>query len=134
MANQLTVFIDFTPTTGAVAVRGLEILKNTQLNGGCNVPASNSPGIGIANAGDVSTINLDQSLPNWTLLDQDGDPRTPQVGQYIGGSGLGAGVAGKGTVGITVSNSLGNKGFIGPSPTPFATLADLAVGWTAVAP
>lgn len=138
MANQLTVFWD---VDGALAARIPEVGNNSiagsALNSGCNIPASNSPGIGIATAGNLATQNLNESDPQWTLLDQNEDPRTPQVGQYIGGSGLGNGTEGKGTVGIIVSGNatnanLSGQGFIGPSPVSEAHLIDLATGWEPV--
>lgn len=87
-----------------------------QFDGGGNEAGSCSPGIGI----DIDGGARLEDPSTWTLLDQ-GDaldnpmvpaPRTPQVGQYLGGSGYvlfdntstenGTGVEGKGTVGINV--------------------------------
>ena len=130
------MFQVYTSIFQAVTDRNAEMIVSGQLNGGCNAPGSNSPGIGIATAGNLATQNLTESLPQWTLLDQDGDARTPQVGQYIGGSGLGDGTTGKGTVAIIVSipslaPNFQGKGYLNASDQ--ATLADLAIGWTAVA-
>jgi hypothetical protein len=52
---------------------------------GVNRGASNTCGIGIASA------NGECKLEDWTLLDQHGDARTPQMSQHIGGGGLGGG-------------------------------------------
>jgi hypothetical protein len=41
------------------------------------------PGIGIS----TQNPGLDESLPNWTLLDQHGNARDAQIGQNIGGQG-----------------------------------------------
>lgn len=46
--------------------------------------ASNSPGIGIS----TENPELDDSLPNWTLLDQHGNARESQIGQLVGGHGI----------------------------------------------
>jgi hypothetical protein len=51
---------------------------------GMNVGASNAPGIGIS----TENPDLDESLPNWTLLDQHGNARDAQISQLIGGNGL----------------------------------------------
>ncbi len=52
---------------------------------GCNKAGSCAPGIGIA------TDNIDPKLEDWSVNDQDGAPRDPQLSQHIGGSGLGEG-------------------------------------------
>ena len=66
---------------------------------GCNMAGSCAPGVGIGTgAGGVTP-------PSWSLADQDSDPRTPQDSQHIGGSGLGDGVTGKGTVPINVTDN-----------------------------
>jgi hypothetical protein len=126
MPNEPTSFIDAT----SVAARELEV-PLASFDNGMNLGGSNAPGIGIATAGEIQTQNLDESLPQWTLLDQDADPRTPQNSQHIGGSGLGLGVEGKGTVAIDV-NANDASGNGEATITGVATLADLAVGWTTV--
>jgi hypothetical protein len=79
--------------------------------GGANPVAGNNNGIGIALDGGSVRGTPD----DWTLLDQDGQPRTPQSTQYIGEATPAP---------ITDSEGLGEE----------ATLADVAVGWTGVVP
>lgn len=129
--NSPSIFID----TASRTTRSGEV-PNASFNNGMNAGGSCAPGIGIA----TDNAGLDESLPNWTLLDQDGDPRTPQVGQPIGGEALSdfandyplsGGVEGKGTLPIqVVTNSVAGDGNVTVDGN--ATLADLAVGWTAV--
>ena len=90
--------------------------------------ASNAPGIGVA----TDNPNLEQSLPSWTLLDQDGDARTPQVSQVIGGGGP-EGMPGKGLqpVEVVVNAASGNGSVTGSQE---AQLNVLATGWEAVTP
>jgi hypothetical protein len=121
-SNDAQQFVD----AAAVAARSAEIAA-ADWTGGCNPAGSCAPGVGIGNGGGIQTVNLGESLPSWTLLDQDGDARTPQVSQYIGGSGLGDGVAGKGTAAITLYDD-----DVPQALTGAATLAALAAGWTAV--
>ena len=49
---------------------------------GCNLPASNAPGIGI------STDVVNPTLDNWTVEDQHEAARDPQGIQHIGGLGI----------------------------------------------
>lgn len=111
---------------GAAALsRGTETGKSDEFNTGCNKAGSCAPGIGINIDGGV----LGEDAEKWTLLDQDGAARTPQVGQHIGGSGLGDGVEGKGTVGIDVGTiEATNDGNV--TVDGQAQLTDLATGWT----
>jgi hypothetical protein len=51
---------------------------------GMTMGASNSPGIGISD----ENPNLEEQLPNWTLLDQHGNARNAQIGQLLGGDGI----------------------------------------------
>ena len=126
MPNQPTSFIDATSVTAREAEVPLAAFDN-----GMNLGGSNAPGLGIATAGEIQTQDLDESLPNWTLLDQDEDAREPQVSQHIGGDGLDDGVAGKGTVAIDVNvNDAAGDG--SATIDGVATLADLSVGWTSV--
>ncbi len=125
MANQATNFID----PAAVVARSAEV-PLASFDNGMNLGASNAPGVGIATDGGVQTQDLDQS-GQWTLLDQDGDARTPQNSQHIGGSGLGDGVEGKGTVQVDVSTP-DNSGDGTAVIDGAATLADISVGWTSV--
>jgi hypothetical protein len=67
--------------TTAIAARALETpdaaFDNGMNNGAC------MPGIGVA----FGQPNAEGSPPQFTLLDQDGDARVPQVSQLIGGGG-----------------------------------------------
>lgn len=78
MANVLTAFID----DASVALRQVEV-PNAAFGDGMNIGGSCACGIGIA----TDNPNLEESLPNWTLLDQFGNTRTGQISQHIGGPG-----------------------------------------------
>lgn len=140
MANNLAESNDaqFFQSPTAVAARDAEKIDAAgSFENGMNLGASNAPGIGIATGGGVQTTELSESLPNWTLLDQDGDARTPQVSQPIGGTGLGGtypasgGAAAKGTEPVVLGepDASGDGTAVAEGD---ATLADLAAGWTAV--
>lgn len=88
-------------------------------DGGMNY-SSCQPGIGIA----TDNPGLADSLPSWTLLDQNGDARTPQLSQNIGLTP---------TAALIVANATSGDGNITGTPDE-ATLATLAAGWTGVAP
>ena len=79
MTATSTAFVDDAAVT-AMGVRVPAASDDTGMNAG----ASNSPGIGISD----DNPGLEQQLPNWTLLDQHGDARNPQIGQLIGGDGI----------------------------------------------
>lgn len=138
MANALATFVD----DPAIALRAPEV-PNASFVNGCNAGASNAPGIGIA----TENPNLEQSLPNWTLLDQHGNARTTQISQCIGG----AGYSDAGTSSGESGTLPGNIVRIGTLPTQAAkdadpsldgtmtytanpSLVDLASGWVAAAP
>jgi len=96
---------------------------------------SNSPGIGI-NIDAGATAGTPEQF---TLLDQNGDARTPQDGQSIGGVPFidrssvawpsSGGVEGPGTKPIQAATP-DDAGVGTPVPTGNATLASLAAGWT----
>lgn len=104
---------------------------------GLNNGGSNSPGIGI----NIDGGPIVDEPQQFTVLDQDGDPRTPQVGQHISGAGHVApsaypssgGLEGKGTVAIEAGtpSASGNGGV---AVLGDATLTDAATGWTVVVP
>ena len=75
---------------------------------------SGLPGIGIAS----DNPNLEQQLPNWTLLDQAGNVRTPQK----------AGAIGQDQDSENIPYIVNGDEF---TTEGFALLADLAVGWAA---
>lgn len=113
-----------------VATRTGEV-PNADWAGGVNAVGSCAEGIGTAEG----IPNASGEPQQFTLLDQDEDPRTPQISQYIGGTGLSGvypssgGVEGKGTIPLRfgTSDALGVV-----TPTGNATLAVLATGWAAV--
>lgn len=88
--------------------------------------------IGIATDGGVATTQLAQSAPNWTLEDQREVARTPQDGQYIGGSGLFNGTGGFTTQSpfTTATASASGNGDITATGAPH--LVSLAAGWVVV--
>ena len=51
---------------------------------GLTFGGGNAPGIGISS----QNPGLEESLPNWTLLDQHGNARVSQISQCIGGDGI----------------------------------------------
>lgn len=79
MTATATAFIDDAAVT-ALGVRVPAASTDTGMNRG----ASNAPGIGISD----DNPGLEESLPNWTLLDQHGDARAAQISQCIGGDGI----------------------------------------------
>jgi hypothetical protein len=80
MAQALPTFF-----TDDVAVTAMQARVPDQVDDtGMNFGASNAPGIGIS----TENPGLEQSLPNWTLLDQHGDARAAQISQLIGGDGI----------------------------------------------
>lgn len=123
MPKSLTsFFID----DAAFASRSAE-LPLANWNSGMLGGGSCSPGIGIG----TETPGLDESLPNWTLNDQFGNPRQAQIGQHIGGSGLGAGLPGTqpdATIRMYDNDTLDGSGTLA-LPAEGAWLASLATGW-----
>ena len=79
MATNKTTFFKI-PNT--ITVRKSEITLPDQFDGGVNESGSVNVGVGIA----TEVINPKEQ--DWTVLDQNGDGRTPQNSQYIGGAGL----------------------------------------------
>ena len=79
--SQISFFVDDPAVTFREAE---ETNPDTLWNSGMFGGASNSPGIGIS----TENPGLEESLPNWTLLDQFGNARAAQIGQCIGGSGF----------------------------------------------
>lgn len=120
--NDPTAYVD----NIELVIRGGQVAANWGT--GMDWGASNAPGIGVA----TDNPNLEQSLPSWTLLDQDGDARTPQVSQVIGGGGP-EGMPGKGLqpVEVVVNAASGNGSVTGSQE---AQLNVLATGWEAVTP
>lgn len=113
----------------AVATRSAEV-PDAAFNNGMNLGGSCACGIGIG----TENPNLEESLPNWTLLDQHGNPRTTQISQHIGGSGLGDGSEGTLPDAITRFATVSANGDGSAVYTANPSLVDLAVGWVAAAP
>ena len=135
MANLPNSFQD----AAAVVLRTPEVPDASWDTGMNN--ASCQPAIGVA----TDNPDLEESLPNWTLLDQDEEARAPQVSQSLGGTGFSPaanypssdGVEGKGTepaqLWVNPVNVVGVPDNDAPSVVDGdATLLDLAVGWTSV--
>jgi len=97
-------------------------------DGGMNAGGSNACGIGIGPA-----VNVVGTPNQFTLLDQAGAARTPQLSQPIGGEALGDGssAAPDSADAISFGTNAANGNGI-PTATGVATLASLAAGWTAV--
>lgn len=75
----ISLFVDDASVT-AMTTR----VPDAVFNSGVFAGASNAPGIGIS----TENPGLEESLPNWTLLDQHGNARESQIGQLLGGLGL----------------------------------------------
>lgn len=121
-SKEPTAFVDAVAAVTRNLTDGIPI---EQLNGGCNEAASCSPGIGI----NVGGGKLEERNDEWTLLDQDAATRVPQIGQYIGSTGLGDGAEGKGTVGINVYERTDYDVPTAPTVDGQAQLSALATGW-----
>lgn len=80
MAQSLINFFIDDASTAALEAR----VPNAIINSGMFAGGSNAPGIGIS----TQNPSLDESLPNWTLLDQFGNARINQRSQCIGGPGI----------------------------------------------
>lgn len=99
-------------------VRAAEVPNASWVNG-CNWAGSNAPGIGI----NMEIPNLSGEPQQFTLLDQTGAARDPQVSAQIGveeGDAIRFGVNGPGDGTFT--------------PEANADLLSLATGWAAAAP
>ena len=68
----------------SVSARAAEV-PAADFTGGLNRGGSNACGVGI------NTAAVNPKLSDWSLLDQHGDARSPQLSQHIGGNGLGVG-------------------------------------------
>ena len=131
--NTPTAFI----STSDLVARATEV-PNASWSDGCNVSGSNANGIGINIGGGA----LGGGAQQFTLLDQNGAPRTPQLTQHIGGTGFtdqqnvyplsggNEGFNGASEVGV-VQNDAEGKGAV--TVLGAASLATLAAGWTAAA-
>ena len=150
----ISVFVDDAAVT-AMAARVPAAIFNSGMFAG----ASNAPGIGIS----TENPDLDESLfastsgpsagqlttGSWTRLDQHENPRTTQISQLIGGSGItldtdwpgsggDEGTAPDATIRLvdaadlpTYAKKLANPNLDGnvTFPAENASMVDLAVGW-----
>jgi len=126
MATFAPVFVD----DAALAARQAEV-PDANWNSGMLGGGGAGPGVGIG-----PQAGLDESLPNWTLLDQHGNARVGQIGQNIGGSGYSDAGTSSGDEGtlpeatIRVQNPEEDDGSGELSfPAPNAELNSLATGW-----
>lgn len=141
MAQSLISFFVDDAAVTAMETRVPDAVANSGMFGG----ASNSPGIGIS----TENPGLEESLPNWTLLDQHGNARDDQIGQLIGGDGITEAADWPGSGGTegtlpeasirlmdaadlpTYAEKLADPNVDGELTLPAfgAELVDLAVGW-----
>ncbi len=128
--GQPTSYVD----TVAVTARESEV-PAASFDNGVNQGGSCAPGIGI-NMGEGAIVGTPEQF---TLLDQDEAIRVPQDSQQIGGSALGDGVEGKGTIPILTGVNPTNAAKEAADPSidgdlvvnGDANLQTLAVGWIA---
>jgi hypothetical protein len=119
---QVSYFYD----DSVIAVREPEV-PDADWVGGVNVGGSSACGIGL----NLGVADLAGTPEQFTLLDQDGDVRAPQVSQAIGGEALGAGISGKGIDALRFGDpSVEGDGIV--VGTGNSTLNTLATGWESV--
>jgi hypothetical protein len=119
-----TFFVD----DAAVTARTVEV-PNADWDGGGNNGASCSQGLGINYLGGAVVGTPEQ----FTLLDQRGDPRTTQISQLIGGSGLGSGTSGTAPDATIRAGTPSANGDGSVTPIANVSLVSLAAGWVAQA-
>tara|TARA_R110002153_G_scaffold274212_2_gene447586 strand:+ start:10426 stop:10800 length:375 start_codon:yes stop_codon:yes gene_type:complete len=108
-------------------VREIQV-PNADFDGGMNAGGSNACGIGIGPG-----VNTTGAADQFTLLDQAGAARTPQLSQPIGGEALGDGSSTAPVAADAIrfaTNAATGNGT--PTATGVSTLVSLAAGWTAV--
>ena len=122
---QCAVFVD----DAAVAALQARV-PNANVNSGMLGGGNNGLGIGIP------STQLAESLPNWTLLDQHGNARVNQIGQYIGGDGISDPSTSSGSAGTLPGSTIrfqDNETLDGTGalsfPAPGCALNTLATGW-----
>jgi len=132
MPKPVVVFVD----DAAVTARTAEV-PDADWNSGMLGAGNNGVGIG-------PQAGLEESLPNWTLLDQFGNARNGQIGQYIGGpgytdvadwpgSGGDEGTLPDSTIRVQDNEAMDGSGSLS-FPAPNAVLTDLAAGWSLQTP
>jgi hypothetical protein len=127
--------VTYTAALAASIVTRKAEVAAADFDAGCNLAASNAPGVGINMAGGAVVGTAAQ----FTLLDQAGAARTPQDSSVLGGEGLttaaeypsSGGAAGAGVEpiqsGVVTANGDGDVTVGGA-----ATLTTLAGGWVEV--
>lgn len=131
MATYIPVFVDDT----TLAARQAEV-PDAEWNSGMLGGGGAGPGIGIG-----PQTDLDESLPNWTLLDQFGNARDAQIGQNIGGSGYSdagtssgeEGTLPEDTIRVQQNETTDGSGALS-FPAPGCSLITLAAGWVEQTP
>ena len=120
--SQAATFIDVT----ARATRVSEVPDASFVNGMNN--GSCQPAVGISGG----PTDLAGTPEQFTLLDQNEDARTPQLGQSLGGVALGAGesIAASQAVDLVDAADSSGDGTVTVDGTG-ATLTTLAAGWVA---
>ena len=116
-----TFFIDAT----AQSTRAAQV-PDASFDNGANLAGSNACGIGI-NMNEGAVVGTPEQF---TLLDQHGDVRAPQISQHIGGSGLGDGTEGTLPDAPIRFGTPSTSGDGAVTPIGNSTLNDLAVGWS----
>ena len=119
MAQAATFIDDTARATRVGEVAGASFL-NGMNNGSCQ------PGIGISNG----PTDLAGSDEQFTLLDQEGNARTPQQGQSIGGIALEGGATTTQAIDLVDPADNSGDGTVTKDGTG-ATLTTLAAGWVA---
>lgn len=144
MATIPTIFVQ----RAAVTIRAAQV-SAANFGNACNPAASNAPGIGITEPLTNLPAFTTVTGPNWSLLDQFGAARTPQVSQVIGGEGVttsadwpgSGGTSGNGpgageNVEMVINpdnvNGVPDPAYPAPTIDGNATLATLAAGWVNV--
>jgi hypothetical protein len=122
MTAQAATFIDVTARATRVGEVPNASFVNGMNNGSCQ------PAVGIS--GDVT--NLVGTPEQFTLLDQDGAARTPQLGQSLGGVALGdgEGVVANQAIDLVDAADASGDGTVSVDGTG-ATLTTLSAGWVA---
>jgi hypothetical protein len=126
MSDYIPVFVDDAALTAREAEVPGAVWNSGMLGGG-----GAGPGIGIG-----PQTDLDESLPNWTLLDQFGNARNAQIGQNIGGSGYSdpgtssgdEGIAPESTIRVQENETTDGSGALS-LPAQGCSLITLAAGW-----
>ena len=118
---QPATFIDDTARATRIAEVAAASFLNGMNNGSCQ------PGVGISSGPTALAGTPEQ----FTLLDQNEDARTPQLGQSLGGVALGGGESIVASQAVDlVDNSVTGDGTVVKDGTG-ATLTTLAAGWVA---